>query len=112
MLLAQVLFFVVADLRPITNGPSAKKHWSFQEFLNTYALYIKERDTVEALTAQLKSFDHNNDGTIDSDELTSALTTIGDVMTEEQVKRLVDGVGTTGRGRISIAALAKFLLAE
>lgn len=63
------------DLRPLTS--QAKETVSFQEFLDTYVMYTKAPDTHEALVAQLKSFDHQGDGTLDSDELMSALTTIG-----------------------------------
>lgn len=80
--------------------------------MDTYALYLKDRDSLDALTTQLKSFDHEGDGTLDSDELTSALTTIGDTMTEDQVKLLIGNVGANNRGKVSIAVLATYLLAE
>lgn len=49
-------------------------------------------------------------GTIDSDELTSALTTIGEKMSAEEVKKMIEAVGTNSRGRIQIAVLAHYLL--
>lgn len=122
------------ELRPLVGGPDAKALWPFQarsltlsqmhmhtsvddsacaqDFVDTFALYLKERDTLDALTTQLKSFDHEGDGMLDSDELTSALTTIGDTMTEDQVRLLIGNVGTSSRGKISIAVLAKYLLAD
>merc|ERR1711916_155941 len=76
-------------------------------FLDIHAAEKKEWDTMDDVVAQLSSFDHLGDGTIDSNEMVSALTTLGDTMTEAQCQKLV-ALGDA-RGRISIVVLAKWL---
>lgn len=97
------------ELRPVTVG--SKECFSFQEFLDLYVQYSQNpKDTMDSLTALLKAYDHQGDGTVDPDELQSALTSIGDTLTEEEVKGLLEAVGLQG-GRLSIDALSKYLLA-
>lgn len=89
---------------------SSDSSLSFQSFLELYAAQKKPWDSMDEVMLQLSSFDHNGDGTIDSNEMVSALTTLGDTMTDAQCQRLV--ALADDRGRISIAVLAKWLLSK
>ena len=83
---------------------------SFARFTDIYVAEKKAWDSHDEVVAQLASFDHNNDGTIDSNEMVSALTSIGDQMTTaecEQLTHLSDD-----KGRIRIVVLAKWLLTK
>jgi Ca2+-binding EF-hand superfamily protein len=70
----------------------------------------KPKDTLDELVAMLKSFDHKNDGTLDSNELVSALTTLGETMTEAECARLL--VLADAKGRINVVVLAQYLLSN
>ncbi len=50
------------------------------------------------------------DGTLDSSEMMSALTTLGDVLSEAQCSDLL--ALADGKGRINIVVLSKYLLAQ
>ena len=84
--------------------------YGFQDFLELYAAEKKEWDTMDELMAQLASFDHKNDGTLDSNEMVSALTTLGDTMTEQECQKLLELADD--RGKIQIVVLAKYLLTK
>lgn len=83
---------------------------SFQQFLDVYAAERKAWDSMEEVLGQLASFDHKGDGTLDSHEMLSALTTLGDVLSEAQCSDLT--TLADGKGRINIVVLSKFLLAQ
>jgi Ca2+-binding EF-hand superfamily protein len=97
-------FLDMRELHKKTSGTEL----SFQQFLDIYAAEKKEWDSMDEVITQLASFDHNNDGTIDSNEMVSALTTLGDTMTEAQCQKLT--VLADEKGRINIVVLAKHLL--
>lgn len=98
------------DMRDVHKKLGTTPSLTFQQFLDVYAAERKVWDTMDDVMNLLKSFDHNGDGTIDSNEMVSALTTLGDTLTEAQCAKLT--ALADGRGRISTAVLAKYLLAQ
>jgi Ca2+-binding EF-hand superfamily protein len=101
-------FLNMRELNPkLPPGPSL----SFQQFLDVFAgEKTRAKETLDEVVGMLKSFDHKNDGTLDSNELVSALTTLGETMTEQECSRLL--VIADNKGRINIVVLAQFLLSN
>lgn len=100
------------DMRELNPKLPTTGSLTFQQFLD---LYVAEKgrakkDTLDEVVAMLKSFDHKSDGTLDSNELVSALTTLGETMTEAECARLL--VLADQKGRINIVVLAQYLLAN
>lgn len=83
---------------------------SLQRFLQIYAAHRRQLDALDDVVVALKSFDHNGDGTMDPNELTSAVTTLGDTLTEEEAAKLT--ALCDHKGRLSLAVLAKYLVSE
>jgi len=98
------------DMRELQKRLPAAPRLSFQQFLDVYATERKAWDSMEEVMAQLASFDHKGDGTLDSSEMVSALTTLGDVLTEAQCADLL--ALADQKGRINIVVLSKYLLAQ
>jgi Ca2+-binding EF-hand superfamily protein len=98
------------DMRELQKKLPAAPRLSFQQFLDLYAAERRAWDSMEEVMAQLGSFDHKGDGTLDSSEMVSALTTLGDTLSEAQCADLL--ALADGKGRINIVVLAKCLLAQ
>ncbi len=98
------------NMRELHAKLAGGKTMTFQQFLDVYVPEkSRAKDTLDEVVSMLKSFDHKNDGTLDSNELVSALTTLGETMSESECSRLL--VLADAKGRINIVVLAQFLLA-
>lgn len=98
------------DMRELHKKLAPGASLSFHQFLDLYAAEKKPWDTMDEVMGQLASFDHKGDGTLDSNEMLSAVTTLGDVLSEAQCSALT-GLAD-GKGRVNIVVLAKYLLAQ
>ncbi|GMG40346.1 unnamed protein product [Ambrosiozyma monospora] len=89
-----------------TNGNSAIE---FSEFLTMMARQIKEQDIEAEILEAFKVFDSDGDGKISPTELIRVLTTIGERLTEDEAKQMVEAADTDRDGQIDIEEFAKIL---
>eukprot|EP01064_Diplonema_japonicum_P031604 TRINITY_DN570_c1_g1_i1.p2 TRINITY_DN570_c1_g1~~TRINITY_DN570_c1_g1_i1.p2 ORF type:complete len:179 (+),score=56.06 TRINITY_DN570_c1_g1_i1:77-538(+) len=68
-----------------------------------------EGPTQQDLLAALQAFDGNETGFLKHSEIVSLLTTLGEKMSEAEVKQLMSEVKTDDQGRVSIEDFAKYL---
>ncbi|KAJ9448605.1 Calmodulin [Diplonema papillatum] len=68
-----------------------------------------EGPTEQDLLTALQAFDGNETGYLKHSEIVSLLTTLGEKMSEAEVKQLMAEVKTDDQGRVSIAEFAKYL---
>ncbi|GMF01552.1 unnamed protein product [Ambrosiozyma monospora] len=89
-----------------TNGNSAIE---FSEFLTMMARQIKEQDVEAEILEAFKVFDSDGDGKISPTELIRVLTTIGERLTEDEARQMVEAADTDRDGQIDIEEFAKIL---
>ena len=68
-----------------------------------------EGPTSQDLLTALQAFDGNETGFLKHSEIVSLLTTLGEKMSEAEVKQLMSEVKTDDQGRISIEEFASYL---
>ena len=78
------------------------------EFVN-FMKQPYEGPTQQDLLTALQAFDGNETGFLKHSEIVSLLTTLGEKMSESEVKQLMSEVKTDDQGRISIEEFAKYL---
>lgn len=85
---------------------------SFDVFLETMKEYENEKgkDTSEALVSALKELDTDNKGYLTTDECTHLLSTYGEGLSEEEMKKFLRLGDCDGNGRVEFEDLAKILL--
>jgi len=71
--------------------------------------FLKMMDTMEpdTLTAAFDLFDQDGDGQITEDEIVVALASLGEAVTEDQVKQIMQEVDIDGDGTISYAEFSQ-----
>lgn len=67
----------------------------FSEFLTLMARKIKDTDMDAEMKEAFRVFDQNGDGYISKEELKTLLQSIGERMTDDEVKDLLDSVDTS-----------------
>eukprot|EP01059_Diplonema_ambulator_P026311 TRINITY_DN43573_c0_g1_i1.p1 TRINITY_DN43573_c0_g1~~TRINITY_DN43573_c0_g1_i1.p1 ORF type:complete len:154 (+),score=44.53 TRINITY_DN43573_c0_g1_i1:71-532(+) len=68
-----------------------------------------EGPTQQDLLTALQAFDGNETGFLKHSEIVALLTTLGEKMSEAEVKQLMSEVKTDDQGRVSIEEFAKYL---
>ncbi|GMF00704.1 unnamed protein product [[Candida] boidinii] len=81
----------------------------FSEFLTMMARQIKEQDVEAEILEAFKVFDSDGDGKISQAELRRVLTTIGEVLTDEEANKMLEAADTDSDGQIDIEEFARIL---
>ena len=84
--------------------------FSYEQFEKCCKENINDNETVDDLINAFKFFDKEDYGKITVDELKEALTTIGDVLNEEEINALVKEADPSGTGSIDYVAFANRLM--
>lgn len=84
--------------------------FSYEQFEKCCKENINDNETVDDLVNAFKFFDKENYGKITVDELKEALSTIGDVLNEEEINALVKEADPNGTGSIDYVAFANRLM--
>lgn len=64
------------------------------------------------LIKSFKVFDTKGDGTLSTDELTQVIKTLGDLLTDEEVEKMIHDADPKKTGRINYAEFVKLLLSS
>jgi Ca2+-binding EF-hand superfamily protein len=81
----------------------------FEEFINMMLKYMKKPEQ-EDIDATFRSFDVNNDGKIDKEELKRAMNTLGIKFTDEEIKAMIKEVDEDGDGEINCDGKGNYCL--
>ena len=71
--------------------------------------FTKNEDTPEDLMEAFKFWDTDGSGKVTTDEIKQALTTLGDVLSEDEINALIKEADPTGIGVIDYEAYSKIL---
>lgn len=82
---------------------------NFAEFLTMMARQVKEQDVEAEILEAFKVFDADGDGKISQAELIRVLTTIGEKLSEEEAKQMLEAADTDSDGQIDIEEFARVL---
>ena len=72
----------------------------FPEMLSLIARKMKDDDTEEEVKTAFKVFDRNNTGEIEIDDLKRVMTNLGDKLTDEEIKYIINEADVNGDGVI------------
>mmetsp|Transcript_60896 Transcript_60896/g.122057 ORF Transcript_60896/g.122057 Transcript_60896/m.122057 type:complete len:154 (-) Transcript_60896:241-702(-) len=81
----------------------------FYEFLNLMSKKMKGSDLEEELTVAFRVFDRDGNGYINSHELRSVMTNIGEKFTDDEVEELVRSADVDSDGQISYEEFVKLM---
>lgn len=82
---------------------------NFAEFLTMMARQVKEQDVEAEILEAFKVFDADGDGKISQAELIRVLTTIGEKLSEDEAKQMLQAADTDSDGQIDIEEFARVL---
>ncbi|GMM32480.1 calmodulin [Martiniozyma asiatica (nom. inval.)] len=82
---------------------------NFAEFLTMMARQVKEQDVEAEIVEAFKVFDADGDGKISQAELIRVLTTIGEKLTEDEARQMLEAADTDSDGQIDIEEFARVL---
>ncbi|KAK7285125.1 hypothetical protein RJT34_19885 [Clitoria ternatea] len=82
----------------------------FVEFLNLMARKMKETDAEEELKDAFRLFDKDQDGYISPSELRSAMRTVGEKVTDEEVELMVKEADLDGDGLVDYQEFVRIML--
>ena len=72
----------------------------FPEMLSLIARKMKDDDTEEEVKTAFKVFDRNNTGEIELDDLKRVMTNLGDKLTDEEIRYIINEADVNGDGVI------------
>merc|ERR1712166_456486 len=85
----------------------------FEEFCELMSKTNKDPNEMEDLILKaFQTFDQDNSGTIDKDELLSTLTTMGDKVDEKMVMSMIEEADVDGDGKINYQEFSKIMLKD
>merc|ERR1711998_34159 len=85
----------------------------FDEFCDLMSKTNKDPKEMEDLILQaFRTFDADNSGFIDKDELLNTLTTMGDKVDEKMVTSMIEEADVDGDGKINYTEFSKIMLKE
>ena len=86
----------------------------FHEFLDIMMIKMSEKDSVPALEAAFALFDVNEDGLIDFNDLKQVATELGENMTDEELREMLNGAskGQDNEGAVTSKGFFNILHAQ
>merc|ERR1712166_10054 len=85
----------------------------FEEFCDLMSKTNKDPKEMEDLIMQaFRTFDADNSGYIDKEELLNTLTTMGDKVDEKMVTSMIEEADVDGDGKIDYAEFAKIMMKD
>ena len=88
-------------------------YMDFSEFLTVMAHHIKEEtDTKDDICTAFKVFDEAGRGTITVSDLRSVLTTLGDVLTADEIEEMIKAADHGNSGEINYEEFVAKMMAE
>lgn len=100
-----------SELTDMINEVDANSDGSidFPEFLTMMAKKMKDTDSAAEIAEAFKVFDRNGDGKISVAELQHVLTSIGEKLTDDEVKQMIKEADTNNDGEIDIQEFTELL---
>ena len=84
----------------------------FAEFLAMMLRKIDEADVVKELRNVFSVFDKDSSGTIDLEELRTAIRAIGEALTDEDIETCMELADTSGDGEVDYDEFIHFIMRE
>ncbi|KAI9928722.1 hypothetical protein MW887_001939 [Aspergillus wentii] len=72
----------------------------FQEFLTSMAAKVTDKDTEAAIRQAFRVFDQDNSGTISADEIRRVMSSIGDILSDDDIDEMIRMADVNGDGTI------------
>ena len=69
-------------------------------------------DELEDMRRYFKVFDADNSGFVDADEFVHLMTTLGETLSEEEVRDMIAGVDADGDGKLNIEEFITLMLKD
>ena len=82
---------------------------NFEEFLGMMARQMNTDSDRDEIREAFAIFDKNGDGSIDSKELQTVMESLGEKLTEMDIKTMMDGADTDRDGKISFEEFAAMM---
>ncbi|XP_022974413.1 calmodulin-like protein 11 [Cucurbita maxima] len=82
----------------------------FSEFLNLMANRIKETDADEELKEAFKVFDKDQNGFISATELRHVMINLGEKLTDDEVKQMIEEADLDGDGQVNFDEFVKMMM--
>ncbi|CDJ43037.1 calmodulin, putative [Eimeria tenella] len=92
------------------NGIPASMSWD--QFESWVTKKLSGSNPEADLIKSFKVFDTKGDGTLSTDELMQVMKTLGDLLTDEEVEKMVQDADPSKSGRIKYAEFVKVLLSN
>ncbi|XP_044477063.1 calmodulin-like [Mangifera indica] len=84
----------------------------FPEFLNLMARKLKDTDSEEELKEAFKVFDKDQNGFISAAELRHVMANLGEKLTDEEVKEMIQEADVDGDGQVNYDEFVRMMLAK
>ena len=84
----------------------------FSEFLSLMARKMKDTDSEEELKEAFRVFDKDQNGFISAAELRHVMTNLGEKLTDEEVKEMIQEADVDGDGQIDYDEFVKVMMAK
>jgi len=82
----------------------------FDEFLNMMKRKMKENEnSIDDVKAAFKVFDQDGDGYISSDELRNVMSTLGEMLSEEEIEEMIREADADGDGKVCFSEFAQMM---
>ncbi|CDI81568.1 calmodulin, putative [Eimeria acervulina] len=100
---------VIVAAEEASSLPTTMNWEQFESWVNKK---LSSSNPEADLIKSFKVFDTKGDGTLSTDELMQVIKTLGDLLTDEEVERMVNDADPSKTGRIKYADFVKYLLSN
>ncbi|CDI74618.1 calmodulin, putative [Eimeria praecox] len=100
---------VIVAAEEASSLPATMNWEQFESWVNKK---LSNSNPEADLIKSFKVFDTKGDGTLSTDELMQVIKTLGDMLTDEEVERMVNDADPSKTGRIKYAEFVKLLLSN
>ena len=104
--------FTEQELNEMIQEADANKNGSleFEEFVHLMNKRNKETDKEEEVINAFRVFDKDGDGVISTADLVHYLTTLGDILTDEEVEEMIKEADIDGNGNINYEEFVRLMM--
>ena len=91
---------------------SGRESLNFQDFTMIYREATASPISQRELATYFKFFDKDGSGRIDRDEFKSAMTSLGERLSEDEINTILEDADLNGNGELELEEFARMLLAK